>query len=209
MVRTYFSLFIPVVCSAACGLTYLHFRNQPAVHAAEPALQIAQAEVVPVQPAPAVQPAKPATPRKAEPGQPRILRHNPKQRPEKPKNIDEVQTPLLKQLLTQLDGLAEGTAEEKDALRDMLFTADLELRDALGENMKKRIEHANNPRVHFSVKRPSSATPKVNPKPGEKAPAVVKPPVVNPLRSAPVAPPAEQPAEPKKDVFDDVFNDKK
>lgn len=161
MLRRYITLAIPVLLAAAGGFVYLHFHRAP-IALAEPQ-QLAQAEVVPAPLAPPATPKSAVVPKR----QKTIVRPRKTPPGEKPKNIDEVQTPLLKSLLGQLDGLSEGTSEEKDSLRDILYSADLELRDEFGEHMANRIRAANNPKKSFEVKRR-----KLVPKASPAAPAV-------------------------------------
>lgn len=205
MLRRYLSFAFPVMFSAACGLTYLHFQAAPAAQAEEPAparseIRLAQAEVVPADP------AKPAAPAKK----------TNKSKPAKPTNKDEVKTPMLKNLLTQLEQMNEGTDEEKNTIRDIIFSADVELRDSMGENLRAKIQAANKPKRSFEVKTRPSKPLKVRPKviegmkPTEKPvekPVETKPAEVKPAEPKPAVP--TPPAEPKKDPFDDLFGDKK
>ncbi|HTN73757.1 MAG TPA: hypothetical protein VL096_00870 [Pirellulaceae bacterium] len=196
MLRRYFSLFIPMLLLAAGALTWLHFQQSPrAVAQDAPMAQVPPPPAERLIPEPRRRPTKPPV--------------------EKPKNRDEVQTPMLRNLLDQLEGMSEGTDEEKGLVRDMIFSADVELRDALGDNMQKRIRAANVRRPAFKVEHyKNPAKPKAKVIPGMKPPVVKPAPeVVKPLPEAatpevePVPP--VKPAPPKEDVFDDIFNEKK
>jgi hypothetical protein len=133
-----------------------------------------------------------------------------KRRPqaEVPQNKDEVKTPLLRSLLDSLDEMQEGTDEEKDGLRQMLYEADVELRHSLGSNMRKTIRDANNPKHKvFEVKPQASRFP---PKPKGKPQRVPQP----APRPTPPATPSENvdpaPAPPEKpapNAVDDLFKE--
>jgi hypothetical protein len=144
---------------------------------------------------------------------------------EVPKNKDEVKTPILRSLLDSLDGMQEGTDEEKDGLRQMLYEADVELRDALGTNLRDSIRAANNNRskailVKPPVRRlPLKKRPEVKPAPSTTPPTAPSPtptpaPTPPPAESVepmpmptPTPPPPTPPAKPMPDAFDDLFKD--
>jgi hypothetical protein len=155
MLRRYLSLAIPVMFSAAVALLYLHFRQAPAAAAPAKENQVAQAPedpfAPPVKPAtPEVKPAAPTAPETkpvppASPDERRLApRRTVKPKRATPKNDDEVQSPFLKNLLVQLGAMTEGTDEDKAAVRQMIYDADVELSDSLGPNARRRIEAYSN-----------------------------------------------------------------
>jgi hypothetical protein len=154
--------------SAGAALLYLHFRQAPAAAAPADGLRVAQAPEDPFAPkpntppadpfapkpkAPEVKPADPKTP-EVKPGVPgagdsrRLApRRTTKPKREAPKNDDEVQSPFLKNLLVQLGAMTEGTDEDKAAVRQMIYDADVELSDSLGPNARRKIETYSNQRA--------------------------------------------------------------
>ncbi len=212
MLRRYFSFAFPVIFSAACGLTYLHFHNAPAAQAENPQTRsVSEAKTSPL--AGEIRLAQAETVR-----QPAVPANKPaKVKKERPQNNDEVKTPMLRNLLDQLEQMNEGTDEDRDLFRNLIYDADVELRDSMGENLIKKINAANKRKPSFQVKASPSQPLKVRPKADKKKPtdkpAETKPAEVKPIEPQPVVPPvvdpAVEPTEPKKDVFDDIFGDKK
>jgi hypothetical protein len=186
MLRRYFFLVYPLAVAAAAGLTYLHFQQIAQAQADQD-----EAAFVQVQP-PAQPPAAPAN----QPA-PRKPAHG-RARPPRPKSKDELQTPYLRYLFDQLDGIEGGTDQERTAVREAIYDADVELRDSMGYGALRRIREANRPRPAFRVQHgpvhikapvtdPSPLTPAAR-KPQPKAQ------FVDPAR--PAAPPAPRPNNP-------------
>lgn len=125
-----------------------------------------------------------------------------------PENDDEVKTPILRSLLASLEEMQEGTDEEKDGLRKMMYEADVELRHSLGDNTRNSIRAANNPKFKaFEVKPPQRRfPPRMRPKPEPVPQPEVQPPAV-PAPAENVDPAPAPPADPAPNAVDDLFKD--
>lgn len=229
MLRGYFSMAIPVGLTALAAVTWLKYRPLPELPAkVGPALtHVAQFE------APAQDPNAPPRPDEVDRAVPPANRAAPGARPVRqragvPQSKDEVRTPMLRNLLDQLDAMNEGTDEEKDSIRQIIYEADLELRDTLGEGkLRNKILAANNRRGATIPARPRvvGRAPQANKgRPAPPATREATPPTTPEERPAPLPAPAPKPAPadpfaddpepapsapPAKDPVDDIFAEPK
>lgn len=165
-----------------------------------------QAQPAPKTAPPAKAPAKAAPTQDTPPA-----RQNPPPKNNADRKPDEAKSPVVRSLLEQLNQFpaADGTADERGQIRDMLWGADEELARSLGENARKSIVAANKRRPAFDVMtrkrrealmKKEKAAPKTGePKQGEPTPAVPPMPAVKP--PLPEVKPAPKPMKAPDDPF--------
>ena len=103
--------------------------------------------------APGPRPAVPEAPQTPTPGQEQSSRE------EGDRDPGEPQTPIVRALIEALDEAETDDDEAKDRLRRALVRADVQLRETLGDNSRRKIEEANRKPAVPVVHEPPPGTP--------------------------------------------------